>query len=134
MAVVMGAETSKDRFAACKSMLDYGFANFALVTPEIPQDAMIPVKMGVQEWVRAVPGKQDALLVDKAQRNSVTTEITLDELVTAPVSQGQRLGTMTVRCGEQVLEQIPLVAEQTVPRLSFGQIFLHLLKALTTAK
>ena len=30
IAVVMGSETSKDRFAACKSLLDYGFTNFAL--------------------------------------------------------------------------------------------------------
>ena len=30
IAVVMGAATSQDRFAACKSMLDYGFANFSL--------------------------------------------------------------------------------------------------------
>ena len=134
VAVVMGCETSQKRFAACKSMLDYGFANFALITPDAPSETAVPVKMGTREWVRAIPGNQDALLVDKSQHNSVTTEITLEEQVTAPVSKGQRLGTMTLRCGEQVLEQIPLVADQTVPRLTFGQIFLQLLKAVTMAK
>ena len=33
IAVVMGCATSSERFSACKSMLDYGFANFAMVTP-----------------------------------------------------------------------------------------------------
>ena len=32
IAVVMGAETSQSRNAACKSLLDYGFANFAVVS------------------------------------------------------------------------------------------------------
>ena len=31
VAVVMGCATSQERFAACKSMLDYGFANYAVV-------------------------------------------------------------------------------------------------------
>ena len=46
IAVVMGAETSQERFAACKGMLDYGFANFALVTPEL-SEGQVPVKLGV---------------------------------------------------------------------------------------
>ena len=33
IAVVMGCESAKIRTAACKSMLDYGFAGYALVTP-----------------------------------------------------------------------------------------------------
>ena len=43
IAVVMGCETSADRFAACKSMLDYGFANYAVAAPEIPENTDIPV-------------------------------------------------------------------------------------------
>ena len=134
IAVVMGAKTSQERFAACKSMLDYGFANYALVTPELPENTQIPVKLGKKETVTAVPYHRDAVLVDKGQRNDITTEITLEEQVAAPVSKGQRLGTLTVKCGQQVLSQIPLVAEDTIPRLSFGDILLRLLKAVCMSK
>ncbi len=134
IAVVMGSETSPQRFAACKSMLDYGFANYALVTPEVTEDSAVTVKLGSAESVKAVPSAQESLLVDKAQRSDITTEQTLDPQVTAPVSKGQRLGTMTVRSGEQILAQIPLVAEAAVPRLTFGDIFLRIFKQFCMAR
>ena len=134
VAVVMGCETSQKRFAACKTLLDHGFANYALLQPEAAPSASVPVKMGTAEAVNVVPAHNDALLIDKAQRNSVTTQIELDEQVDAPVSKGQRLGTMTLRSGEQILAQIPMVAEQAVPRLTFGDIFWLLFRQVTASK
>lgn len=134
VAVVMGCETSKERFAACKSMLDYGFANYALVSPELTDNTTVPVKLGVSNTVNAVPNSKDALLIDKSQRNLVNTQIELDPEVTAPVSKGQRLGTMTIKAGEQILSQIPLVAEEAVGRLRWSDIFWMLLKHLSMAR
>ena len=134
IAVVMGCETSQDRFAACKSMLDYGFANFALIAPRLTGETAVPVKLGKQGAVNAVAGQEAALLIDKAQKDQVTTQITLEETVTAPVSQGQRLGTMTVKAGEQILAQIPLVAQTGVERLTWGDLFLRVLRRAAMAK
>ena len=134
IAVVMGCETSQDRFAACKSMLDYGFANFALVSPQMTEQPAVPVKLGREKTATAVPGENASLLIDKSQRDLVTTEISLEECVTAPVSRGQRLGTMTVRAGEQILAQIPLVAEKSVSRLTWGALFLRVFKQIAMAK
>ena len=129
IAVVMGSETSKDRFAACKQLLDYGFTNYALITPEV-QTGQIPVKLGNAPTVSVTPASDPRLLIDRAQKGSITTEVSLEELVTAPVSKGQRLGTMTVRAGEQVLAQIPMLATEPVPRLRWGQIFATVLKSI----
>ena len=134
IAVVMGCATSQERFAACKSMLDYGFANYALISPELSQESAVPVKLGTAETVKAVPSQQEALLIDKAQRNSVTTHIELDQEVAAPVSKGQRLGTMTIKSGEQILAQIPLVAETSVERLSVLDLFVRILKQIAMSK
>ena len=128
IAVVMGCETSQKRFAACKSMLDYGFANFALIQPEIPEVSTVPVKLGVADTVTAIPASDGRMLIDKGQKSLVTTEVVLDEEVTAPVSQGQRLGTMTVKAGEQILAEIPMVAAQPVEKLTFWQMFKILLR------
>ena len=54
--------------------------------------------------------------------------------MTAPVSKGQRLGTLSIMAGEQILAQIPLVAEEAVEKLSWGQIFLRVLKQICMAK
>ena len=134
IAVVMGAESSQVRFSACKSMLDYGFANFAVVNPEITEVEAVPVKLG--KSTVAVPrlGDSEGLLIDKAQKNTITTEVTLEGSLTAPVSQGQRLGTMAVKSGEQVLAEIPLVASESIERLSWGDIFIKVLQRAAMAK
>ena len=128
IAVVMGSETSQNRFAACKTLLDYGFANYALVQPELTAETAVPVKLGAEAAVQAIPSGLDAVLIDKSQKSSVTTSIEMLPQITAPVSKGQRLGTLTVKAGEQILAQIPLVAETAVPRLTWWQIFLHTLR------
>ena len=133
IAVVMGCKTSQERFAACKSLLDYGFANYALVTPEV-RDGQVPVRLGAKETVRAVPVENPQLLVEKGQSGSVTTEITLEEEVPAPVSQGQKLGTMTIRVGEQVLSSVNLVAEESVPRLGWWELFRLILGRIAMEK
>ena len=134
VAVVMGCETSKERFAACKSLLDYGFANFSLISPAPETVLTVPVVLGKAESVEAVPAQEDAMLIDKAQKSSVNIQTTLDESVKAPVSQGQRLGTMTVRSGEQILAQIPLVAKVGVQKLSFWDVFKNLVAGYTMTK
>ena len=134
IAVVMGAATSQDRFAACKSMLDYGFANFALFTPALQENATVAVELGKQSRITVKPAEEAALLVDKGQLSSVCTEMTLEEKVTAPVMQGQQLGTLTVKAGDKILAQVALVAEQPVERMNWGDIFMMLLRRVAMAK
>ena len=134
IAVVMGSKTSQERFAACKSMLDYGFANFALYTPKLKTEAQVPVTLGKAGIATAVPAEAPALLVEKGQLAAITSEMALEESVTAPVSQGQKLGMLTIRAGEQVLRQIPLVAEVAVERKTWGDIFVDILRTVAMAK
>ena len=133
IAVVMGAATSQERFGACKSMLDYGFANYALVAPEVTEGT-VPVRLGKSDSVKAVPAEPIQLLIDKAQSNQVLVQTVLEEEVTAPVSKGQRLGTLTVKVGEQVLAQIPMVAEESVTKLTFWELFGMVLRRIAMAK
>ena len=84
--------------------------------------------------MKAVPGEGTQILVEKGQLASVASDVTLEESMTAPVSKGQRLGMLTVRSGEQVLSQIPLVAAETVERMSWGDIFVSLLRRAAMAK
>ena len=134
IAVVMGADTSASRNAACKQLLDYGFANFAVITPELPESEPVAVKLGKADSVEAVLGESSGLLIEKAQRASVSMELSVEESVTAPVSRGQRLGTLTLKAGEQILTEVPLVASEGVERMGFGDLFGMVLKRASMAK
>ena len=135
IAVVMGAETSQARNAACKQLLDYGFANFAVFSPDLSDvDTRVPVKLGKMDQVSAIPDSEMALLIDKAQKSGISAEVSLEPSVTAPVSRGQRLGTLTVKAGQQVLKEVPLTASEDIPRLTYGEIYLTVLKQAAMAK
>ena len=134
LAVVMGAKTSQERFSGCKAMLDYGFANFALITPKLPEENTVAVKLGTQKTVAAVPGEDTKLLLDKSQKDQVSTQVVLEEAVSAPVSKGQKIGTLTIFAGEQVLAQVPMVASEAIPKLSWWDLFLQVLQNICMAK
>ena len=129
----MGADTSKNRNEACKQLLDYGFANYALISPELTEAADVPVKLGKAKSVSPRMGQEAQLLVEKGKKNSVITEVTLEESLTAPVNQGQRLGTMVIRAGEQVLSEVPLVAEESIERLTAWDLFVMVLRRFAMA-
>ena len=134
IAVVMGAETSQDRFAACKGMLDQGFANYALYTPNIQEGASVPVTLGQAESVAVIPEKIPQILVERVKLSDVTAEVSLSPQVDAPIVQGQHLGTLTLRAGEEILAEVPLVAENEVPRLTWGQVTVRILRQVAMAQ
>lgn len=134
IAVVMGADSSALRNAACKQLLDYGFANFARFDPALEQPAQVPVLLGTAPTVEAVLSQTGGLLVDKGQKAGITTQIELLDQIEAPVSQGQRLGTMQLHCQGQILAQIPLVAKNAVPRLDYGDILALILRRAVMAR
>ena len=134
IAVVMGAQTSQERTAACKSMLDYGFANYAVVCPNLEEEISVPVRLGSTGSVPAVPGEENRLLIDKGLKNGVTTEVSLPESVTAPVAPGQQLGTMVIRSGDRILAEVPLIADREVPRLTWGQLVVLVLRRVAMAR
>ncbi len=128
VAVVLHCASSADRFQSAKALLDYGFANYALV-PAQDEAALpaVPVVLGAQEEVKPVISGPEQLLIAKEQKQSITRGVTLEPSVQAPVSQGQRLGTLTVRAGDEVLAEVPLVAETAVTRLTWKDLFLDFL-------
>ena len=134
IAVVMGAETSQERFAACKGMLDQGFANYALYTPNIQEGASVSVTLGQADSVAAVPENIPQLLVERAKLPDVSAEVSLSPQADAPIVQGQQLGTLTVRAGEEILAEVPLVAASEVPRLTWGQVTVRILRQVAMAR
>lgn len=129
IATIMKDATSAQRFDDAKTLLSYGFANYALKTV-VPEEALppIPVTLGTQETVQPVLADGGALLLEKAKAGTLTQSVTLAERVDAPVEQGAQLGTLTVTSGEEVVAELPLVAGEEVPRITFSQMFVRLLK------
>ena len=133
IAVVMGAETSTDRFNTCRGLLDWGFASFSLYTPEMPELTPIPVRLGSAETITPVPQTAPQLLVEKGDLSKLATQITLEPELSAPVEQGQTVGQLLILRDGEELARIPLVTEQAVERLSYFDLFRLLLGKVAMA-
>ena len=127
IAVVLGGETSQQRFEDAKTLLNYGFSTYALADVTPAERQIVPVKLGRAPSVEAVleAGK---LLVGKGQAGSLSQTVTLREDLVAPVEKGQTVGTLTVQCGDATLAELPLTAADTVERMTWGDLFVRQLR------
>ena len=135
IAVVMGSRTSGERNEACKQLLDLGFSQYALIEPDLTEaDTTVPVKLGKQPCTTARLGGSTELLIEKEKSRTVTTQIDLPGSLTAPIAQGQQVGTLTISSGEEILAKVPLVSAAEVPRLTWLQIFTRILRQCAMGK
>ena len=127
--VVLHCESSSDRFQSAKALLDYGFANYALVSAELP-DAPEPirVKLGTQSLVTPVLQDSAPILIEKGEQARVTKTVTLPEEVTAPIAAGQQVGTLTIATDTRTLAEIPIVSPVAIERLTLWELTVQLLR------
>ncbi len=129
IAVVLHCESSADRFQSAKALLDYGFANYALVSAEPPEPlATVRVKLGTQGVVTPVLQESAPILVGKGELARVTKTVTLCEEATAPIAAGEQLGTLTIATDERTLAEIPIISPTAVERLTLWELTVQLLK------
>ena len=121
VAVVLGSDTSDQRFSAARGLLDYGFANYELVTtPDLPGGAM-PVKVsgGVEPEVPIVAGAPDTLLVPKGRGGDIEQQVEMSAELAAPVAQGQIVGRVVLTLDGSEIATYPLTAECDLAQMTF---------------
>ena len=129
IAVVLHCESSSDRFQSAKALLDYGFANYALVSAEMPEvPEPIRVKLGTQSLVTPVLQDSAPILIEKGEQARVTKTVTLPEEVTAPIAAGQQVGTLTIATDTRTLAEIPIVSPVAIERLTLWELTVQLLR------
>ena len=129
IAVVMGSDNSTDRFEGAKTLLNWGFANYETVTPQIDTSALTRVRVlrGVEESIVPQAPQTLSVLIPKGRNEDVTQQIELPIDVQAPVEKGQKLGTLTIRFGEKTLGEYDLTAPDGVAALTVPILFRRLI-------
>ena len=134
IAVVLGAPSSADRFAAATTLLDYGFSAYRAAPLPAMEDRplFMKVKGSAEESVpldyAALP---QTVLLPQAGAAELTAELTLPETLEAPVQQGQAVGTVRIRAGETLLGEYDICAAADAEKMDFGAAFGLLWDALT---
>ena len=129
IAVIMKGATSASRFEDAKSLLNYGFSTYALINI-VPSEPLppVPVELGTQATVQPVLGDGAAILLEKSRTGQLEQAVTLVESAPAPVACGDVLGTLTVTSNGKTVAEIPLLAGEEIPRITFGEMLLRILQ------
>ena len=132
VAVVMGCETSNDRFSSARGLLDYGFANYLMTgLPDISEQ-LLPVKVlrGINLDVRVVCELPEELLVERGNQDKIEQLIKLVGDVTAPVERGQKLGTVEIKIDSESFAIYPILADEAVEKINLLAAYEKMLRAL----
>ena len=132
IAVILACETTDERFGGARKMLDYGFANYTIYTPEIDTTALtpVPVLRGLAETVTPSVELPSAFLIKKGQEKNVSCSLELAEDLEAPVYEGQVIGSISLVLDGEEIAQYDVHAAEAVDRLKTGNAFMLLLEAL----
>ncbi len=134
IAVVLGAPTTGERFSSASALLDYGFANYSVVTEsQLNIDfPAIPVHGGTESFVDTT-GKDISFIVKKGNGSKVETEILSEPFVKAPIDANQKLGEIVFKIDGTEVTRRDLVAKTDVPQIGIFKTFLKLINLWMTA-
>ena len=122
IAVVMHCGSIDSRNADAAKLLDYAFANFAVYPRTDGQPPVLSVELGRAKTVRTRYAGAEYVLSDKG-RGEAKYALTVPERLRAPVREGDVVGSLTVTIDGKKVDEIEVVAAETVEKLSFFGIF-----------
>ena len=121
LSVVLGTASESARAIESQKLLNFGFQNFdaVRVLAKDQPTGSYQVWKGAEGEVKAGVVADLIVTVPRGQAGSVKAEVERVQPLIAPVAQGQRIGTLRVKLGEQVLAERPLVAAAAVAEAGF---------------
>ena len=135
-AVILGADTGDHRFEDAKKLLNYGFANYTVFTPEFDESLITNVNVlygKTNEIVPKIIPAQSSLL-PKGSETSVTQRVDICVDVEAPVEKGQILGYIYYEMDGKEIAKSPIISEESVERKTFAYIFKSLWSSFAVMK
>lgn len=129
VSVVLGADTSDDRFNMSTQLLDFGFANYKLAKITLDQKQITPVKIenGRMKSITPVYNNTGCILVTK-NAGDFEYEYKIKESVKAPLRKDDTLGEVLVMSGNEQVASVKLISDQNVKKINFSYIFNELMK------
>lgn len=132
IAVVLGAETSKLRFTEISKLLNYGFAHFSSVTVAEKGQKMrkVTIDKGEPYRINAAAAEKATAFVKKGEEKTAVHKVNIDKKIKLPLKKGDKIGTLTVCCGDEKVSSCDLVADRNVAKASFFAYYIRKIKKL----
>ncbi|TBU78578.1 D-alanyl-D-alanine carboxypeptidase family protein [Phytopseudomonas daroniae] len=118
---VFGTDSESSRAAETQKLLTYGFRFFETRTfyQKGTELAQAPVWKGQASQVKAGLAQDLTLTLPKGQLEKLQASMTLNPQIIAPIAQGDVIGKVEVKMGDQVVHSADLVALEAVEEGGF---------------
>lgn len=128
IAVIMKAPTTKIRFSEATKLLDYGFANYTSKSFGNKEDIIqtVDVNKGINPQVNLVLEEDACVLIKKGDTGNITQNVIINENISAPIKQGDVLGKIEFKSGDELILEKDLVAQNDVNKSTLWNITTNL--------
>ena len=125
IAVVLGCPTSKERFADASSLLNLGFSSYGVEkgVEKGEELAEVTVEKGKKKKVAVLAEQEFSLVVKKEQKGTMTHELDVSDVFTAPLSKGETIGKMTFFLDGKKVGSVNVICAEAIKRASFFQVY-----------
>jgi D-alanyl-D-alanine carboxypeptidase (penicillin-binding protein 5/6) len=120
--VIMAADTRDIRNAAATTLLDWGFANYALYVFEEADTGELKVTGGVEDSV-SLKARRFCCVVPKGSESKVERFVEVRETTSAPVKEGEVVGSIKFNIGNETIGTTDIVTATRVDKIGFWQVF-----------
>ena len=117
IAVVLGATNDESRARESQRLLSYGFRYFDTQVVYSAGDiikANAKLWYGEEEFLNLTVADDVILTFPRGSEKILKAEVTLSDVIAAPIVTGQVLGNLQVSLNEALLVDVPLVAEKDI--------------------
>lgn len=124
IAVIMKAPSTAIRFENATKLLDYGYNTFSYKEFGKKDDIVknVTINKGTKSEVEAVLEEDCGTLLQKGNDKNVEQIVSLDETISAPIKQGQKLGTISFLLDNETISTVNIVAKEDVEKIGLFSI------------
>lgn len=122
ISVVIGEKDSKTRFKEISESFDYTFANYTMQTvvdANLPCEDALAVCGGKIKSIAVKPQRDGVIFAKRGEQVKVDTQVCLNEIVKAPIRQGDVVGEIRLFREGVEFDRIPVVACENVERANY---------------
>ncbi len=121
ISIVTGTNSENARETASRKLLSYGFRFYETYPLNKAHETLTTQRLwkGEKDEINLGLAEDLYITIPKGNRSKIRANMKLDSMITAPVTKGQKFGTVNVMLGEQVLATKPLVALNNIKEAGF---------------
>ena len=119
--VVLGAKSDESRMAETQKLLSYGFRYYETHQLYKANEVLNQARVWGGDKKTVNLGLKDAvwLTIPRGQQSNVKAELKIDSVIKGAVVAGEKHGVVSITLNDELLQEVPLVALESVDKAGF---------------